>query len=170
MALSSSHLLLYFIGSLYLQIMSKGNVVAQGQRNATWKSNSFEILFDEDLAQRASPSSRVLVWCLTSTGEIIVDSVELVVDGTFANSVSINFKLGVNGLFYSKWSQFDEMKGTYSSLYQQNNIKSDFFFSRLLRFHRYLTLNFRTIHVVKRFFTIILCVTNIYALVGKMIG
>ena len=92
--------------------MSKGNVVAKGQRCATLKSNSFDILFDEDLAQRASPSARVLVWCITSTGEIIVDSVELVIDGTFANSVSIPGyfinKLGCDGsnLFYSKWSHF----------------------------------------------------------------
>ena len=80
--------------------MSKVIIVAQGQRNATGKSNSFEVLFDQNLAQKASPSAKVLVWYITPAGEIIIDFVEVVIDGTFINTVSINYNQGYDSIIF----------------------------------------------------------------------
>jgi len=38
-----------------------------------------------------SPNARIIVWCSTSSGEIITDSMEVNVDAAFANEVSSRF-------------------------------------------------------------------------------
>ena len=48
---------------------------------------SFDVTFDAILARDASPSSRIIVFYLTSQGEVIVDSIEFQVDALFANEV-----------------------------------------------------------------------------------
>jgi len=51
--------------------------------------HEFSITVDDRLAHLLSPSARVIVWCATSTGEIISDSLEVSIDAAFANEVSL---------------------------------------------------------------------------------
>jgi hypothetical protein len=45
------------------------------------------ITFDSQLAQKLSPSARIVVWYITAGGEIVSDSLDFVVNGAFANQV-----------------------------------------------------------------------------------
>jgi len=50
--------------------------------------HEFSLTFDDRVAQLLSPSARIVVFCVTPTGEIISDSFEFSVDAAFANEVS----------------------------------------------------------------------------------
>lgn len=50
-------------------------------------SVEYNLELTRELAQRASPNARVLAWYVASNGEVILDSIELVVDALFANQV-----------------------------------------------------------------------------------
>ena len=57
----------------------------------------FNILFDEELAQKCAPSARLVVWYIASSnGEVIVDSVEFSVVGAFANKVCVFLLLRID--------------------------------------------------------------------------
>jgi len=45
------------------------------------------ITIDSVLAQKLSPNARIVVWYITGRGEIVSDSLDFTVNGTFANEV-----------------------------------------------------------------------------------
>jgi len=45
------------------------------------------ITVDSVLAQKLSPSARIVVWYITGRGEIVSDSLDFTVNGAFANEV-----------------------------------------------------------------------------------
>ena len=49
--------------------------------------HEFSLTFDDRVAQLLSPNARIIIWCVTSAGEIITDSLEFSVDAAFANEV-----------------------------------------------------------------------------------
>jgi len=73
--------------------MSKGVIVlADTQSSSEAKlRHEFSITVDDRIAQLLSPSARVIVWCATSTGEILSDSLEVSVNAAFANEVTLLF-------------------------------------------------------------------------------
>ena len=50
--------------------------------------HDFSLTFDDAVAQLLSPSAFIVVWCVTSAGEIVSDSLEVNVDAVFKNEVS----------------------------------------------------------------------------------
>jgi len=72
------------------QVLSKGVIIlADTQSSSEAKSrHHFSLSIDDSIAQLLSPNARVIVWCATSAGEIITDSLEVSVDAAFANEVS----------------------------------------------------------------------------------
>ena len=50
--------------------------------------HEFSLTFDDSTAQLLSPTAHIIVWCITQTGEIVSDSLEVSVDAAFANEVS----------------------------------------------------------------------------------
>ena len=50
--------------------------------------HEFSLTFDASTAQLLSPTAHIIVWCVTQTGEIVSDSLEVSVDAAFANEVS----------------------------------------------------------------------------------
>ena len=71
-------------------MLSRGNIVhSQIVNMGQMKEKDVDVHVTEAMAQRMVPSARLLVWC-SYAGEMLVDSIELNVDGGFANKV---FKL-----------------------------------------------------------------------------
>jgi len=72
-----------------MQILSKGVIIRADTRSSSDAKtrHRFTITFNDRLAQLSSPSARVIVWCVTSAGEVITDSLEVSVDAAFANEV-----------------------------------------------------------------------------------
>ncbi len=70
-------------------MMAKGEIVKTKSQNlaSSTKSATFSILYDATLAQKLSPSAKLLCYAITPTGELIADSASVSVNGTFANEV-----------------------------------------------------------------------------------
>lgn len=51
------------------------------------KVHQLSILVDSQLAQKLAPNARIVAWFITAGGEIVCDSLDFVVNGTFANQV-----------------------------------------------------------------------------------
>lgn len=84
------------------QVLSKGLIVLSDTRSASSAKtrHEFELAITDQLAQLLSPSARVIVWCITSDGEIISDSLDISVDVVSANQVlelhlTINWTIGI---------------------------------------------------------------------------
>jgi len=68
--------------------LSKGIVYRSGsQTGPSATENQLSVTIDSSLAQKLSPSARIVVWYITENGEIISDSLDFSVNGAFANEV-----------------------------------------------------------------------------------
>ena len=54
------------------------------------KLHEVKLTVTAELAQQLAPSARITIWYLTTHGEIITDSLELIVEGAFMNDVRTN--------------------------------------------------------------------------------
>ena len=52
--------------------------------------NSVTIVFNATIAQKLSPSARVVVWYITDGNEVITDSLDFNVEGVFTNKVRLS--------------------------------------------------------------------------------
>jgi len=66
-------------------------ILANTQRSSTGAKprHAFSITFNDRIAPLLSPNARVIVWFVTSTGEIVSDSLDISVDAAFANEVPL---------------------------------------------------------------------------------
>lgn len=72
------------------QLLSKGVVFRAGSQSAAASTqNSLSITVDSILAQKLAPNARIVVWCVTNSGEILADSLDFTVNGAFANEVTV---------------------------------------------------------------------------------
>jgi len=72
-------------------VLSKGVIVLEERRHSATGAKTrheFSLTFDASTAQLLSPTAHIIVWCVTQTGEIVSDSLEVSVDAAFANEVS----------------------------------------------------------------------------------
>lgn len=71
------------------QLLSKGIVFRSGiQTGAPTTRKQLSLTIDSALAQKLSPNARVVVWYITSRGEIVSDSLDFTVNGAFTNEVN----------------------------------------------------------------------------------
>jgi len=69
--------------------MSKGKLFRYGsQTGPPSTDHQLSITIDSSLAQKLSPSARVVVWYITALGEMVSDSLDFNVDGAIANQVN----------------------------------------------------------------------------------
>ena len=57
------------------------------QHSETSKENAVDLTFNSSIAQKLSPSARVVVWYMTDMNEVITDSLDFNVEGVFSNKV-----------------------------------------------------------------------------------
>ncbi|KAI0220557.1 hypothetical protein LSAT2_027941 [Lamellibrachia satsuma] len=81
------------IDSFNLVILSKGMLIISQfiQRSEASKENIVDLSFTSSIAQKLSPSARVVVWYMTDKNEVITDSLDFNVEGVFSNEVSLSF-------------------------------------------------------------------------------
>ena len=80
----------YIVPTLYFKILGKGGILRVGsytKRRATTDA-TVSIYFNRDLVIAAAPEARIVVFYITSTGELVADSLALSVTDYFANKVS----------------------------------------------------------------------------------
>ena len=79
------------------KILSKG-IILLSNTVIVSASTQYRVELDIDaaLAQKMAPSSRIIAWCITDSGEIITDSLDVTVDGAFANTVMKHVTLNIN--------------------------------------------------------------------------
>ena len=73
----------------YLQFLSKGMLILSKyiHLEKASRENTVDITFNSSIAQKLSPSARVVVWYLTGDNEVITDSLDFNVEGVFSNEV-----------------------------------------------------------------------------------
>ncbi|XP_052253498.1 CD109 antigen-like isoform X15 [Dreissena polymorpha] len=71
------------ISNLFVQVMSRGNVVMAG----TVSGSTFSIHIDSKMA----PNARIIAYYVRADGEVVTDSISFDVDGAFQNQVSLSF-------------------------------------------------------------------------------
>ena len=64
------------------------------QEPAPTTDHSFDIFVDSTLAQTLSPAASIVVWLLTPNGELVSDSIQITVNGAFANQVRSTTLIG----------------------------------------------------------------------------
>jgi len=70
------------------QLLSKGIVFRSGSQLAYPSTQKqLSITVDRVLAQKLAPNARIVVWYITGRGEIVSDSLDFIVNGSFANEV-----------------------------------------------------------------------------------
>lgn len=71
-----------------MKVLGKGSILLSNNvvGNASTE-HSFSIWISKELSMKLAPSVRVLVWFITSSGEVITDSTELAVSDYFTNQV-----------------------------------------------------------------------------------
>jgi len=72
-------------------VLSKGVIILSDTRQSSTGAKTrheFSLTFDDRVAPLLSPTARIIVWCVTSTGEVITDTLEVSVNAAFANEVS----------------------------------------------------------------------------------
>jgi len=81
-----------------VQVLSKGLIILSDTRSAPSAKtrHEFELTVTDQTAQLLSPTARVIVWCVTSDGEVITDSLEVSIDAAFANQVTAAFDRKLN--------------------------------------------------------------------------
>ncbi|ELU10419.1 hypothetical protein CAPTEDRAFT_206322 [Capitella teleta] len=77
-----------------MQLLSKGGIVYSSYHDTgvSATKHTVAIPVSPELAHDLAPSARINIWYLTSTGEIITDSLELKVEGAFLNEVLADLK------------------------------------------------------------------------------
>ena len=74
---------------LIVKILSKGIIlVSSTVAGSASTKHRVELNIDAALAQKLAPSARIIAWCITDSGEIITDSLEVTANGAFANTVN----------------------------------------------------------------------------------
>ena len=105
---------------LFLQLLSKGRLIKQGvipagslpfglSSDSSISTAQFKVYFDSKLAQEASPSARMLVWFMTVSNEMIVDTVDFSVKGAIANQVSARKFLCIAFLVHLSGCEFQRI-------------------------------------------------------------
>ncbi|ELU17716.1 hypothetical protein CAPTEDRAFT_217856 [Capitella teleta] len=74
-------------------LLSKGGIVYTDNHASSSPTTKHTIIIPmtPEMAHKLAPSGRLNIWYLTSTGEIVTDSLELKVEGAFLNEVELNF-------------------------------------------------------------------------------
>ena len=75
---------------LIYQVFSKGEMIEQSfveTGTSPQTEHSFTLDMTSDLAKKLSPTARVMAMYLTTSGEVIVDTLLIQVDGAFSNEV-----------------------------------------------------------------------------------
>ncbi|ELU17714.1 hypothetical protein CAPTEDRAFT_217854 [Capitella teleta] len=74
-------------------LLSKGSIVYTDNHASSSPTTKHTIILPmtPEMAHKLAPSGRLNIWYLTSTGEIVTDSLELKVEGAFLNEVELNF-------------------------------------------------------------------------------
>ena len=100
------------------------------------RQNIVDVTFNSSIAQKLSPSARVVVWYLTEYNEVITDSLDFNVEGVFSNEVwwsvstyvytiVIRMFLSIAAAFHSELSDFNitEMTLVKNQVGQKSNCK-----------------------------------------------
>ena len=80
----------YYIATICFKILGKGGILRVGSyiKHKATTDASFSIYFNRDLVIAAAPEARIVVFYITSTDELVADSLALSVTDYFANKVS----------------------------------------------------------------------------------
>ncbi|KAK2183567.1 hypothetical protein NP493_304g01028 [Ridgeia piscesae] len=81
------------INTFSLVFLSKGMLILSKyiHLEKASRENTVDVPFNSSIAQKLSPSARVVVWYLTGNNEVITDSLDFNVEGVFSNEVSLSF-------------------------------------------------------------------------------
>jgi CD109 antigen len=79
------------ISSLNYVVTSKGLVVTS-ERLTFAATTEHQFTYNIESHAHLAPSARILVWTYSEGGEVIVDSVEMEIDGVFSNQMSLQFE------------------------------------------------------------------------------
>ncbi|ELU17719.1 hypothetical protein CAPTEDRAFT_165779 [Capitella teleta] len=74
-------------------LLSKGGIVYTDNHASSSPTTKHTIIIPmtPEMAHKLAPSGRLNIWYLTSTGEIVTDSLELKIEGAFLNEVELDF-------------------------------------------------------------------------------